>query len=163
LRARAGGHSYLEGDEDDNPTSQPVSMADLRKAVHEASGPSRHRPEFGIDLTAGRSRGNERSNHRTSVAHDCRGVQALLCQPSASGPHLPERSIDPSDIVACHLLSAQPKRGGEMGWQLHVCKLHSLECHGVIVAFDGTTEAMVAENAENGIRVGRFEIFITLA
>jgi hypothetical protein len=103
--ARVERLSYLESHKDDNPTSEPVSMTDLQKVVHETGSPPRNRPEFCIHLTAGaRSRRREWSNHRTSVAHDRRSIQALLGQPSASGPHLPKRSVDPSDIVACHLL-----------------------------------------------------------
>jgi hypothetical protein len=96
----AGRWSYLESYEYDDPTSEPVSMANLRKVIHKASSPLRNGPELCIHLTIGRSGGRERSDHRASVSHDCCRVQALLCQPSPPGPHLPERSIHPSNIIA---------------------------------------------------------------
>jgi hypothetical protein len=137
VRTFSGRVPYLESNEHDNPTGQPVSMADLGESIHESSGPSRNCPELRIHLATGARTGRERGDHRASVSHDRRSVQALLCQPSASGSHFPERAIYPTDIVACHLLSAQPERRGEVCWQLHVCELHALQRRREIVAFDG--------------------------
>jgi hypothetical protein len=60
VRTFSGRVPYLESNEHDNPTGQPVSMADLGESIHESSGPSRNCPELRIHLATGARTGRER-------------------------------------------------------------------------------------------------------
>ena len=103
--------TYLKSDKNDNPASEPVSMADVGKAVHKPSSPSRDCPEIDSVVSAGRRKWVD---GRTCVSHDGRDVQALLCQPSAPDSHLPECSVHPLDIGSRYLLRFKPDGGRQM-------------------------------------------------
>ena len=90
---------------------------------------------------------------RTCFSHDCRNFQALLCQPSALGSHLPEGSVHPLDVDSWDLLGFKPDGGYEVVRLHRVGKLYFLDLGRVEAAVDGAAQAMFAEKMVNELSI----------